>query len=74
MAGQSTAKAANPFESVVQPDLADGWLVLRFAWEDVMDGAGYVRSVIESAVRLAVAQATSRRMVVSRPSTASTTA
>ena len=30
--------------------VVDGWLVLRFAWEDVMDDADYVRSVIEGAV------------------------
>jgi hypothetical protein len=29
---------------------ADGWLVLRFAWEDVMFDEAYVRSVLEAAV------------------------
>jgi very-short-patch-repair endonuclease len=30
--------------------VADGWLVLRFAWEDVMYDPGYVRAVLEAVV------------------------
>lgn len=41
--------------------VVDGWIVLRFAWEDVMDDADYVRSVIEGAVHLAVARTQGRR-------------
>lgn len=30
--------------------LADGWVVLRFAWEDVMHDHAWVRSVLEATV------------------------
>jgi very-short-patch-repair endonuclease len=37
--------------------VSDGWLVLRFAWEDVMFDAAYVRSVLVSLVSLVHRQA-----------------
>jgi very-short-patch-repair endonuclease len=33
--------------------VVDGWIVLRFAWEDVMFDQGFVRSVLVAAVDLA---------------------
>jgi very-short-patch-repair endonuclease len=30
--------------------VSEGWLVLRFAWEDVMHDPRYVRDVLEAAV------------------------
>jgi very-short-patch-repair endonuclease len=40
--------------------VVDGWLVLRFAWEDVMLDRDYVLSVLVSVVRLVHGQAKSR--------------
>ncbi|QWC85573.1 DUF559 domain-containing protein [Nocardioidaceae bacterium] len=40
---------------------ADGWLVLRFSWEDVMFRADYVREVLARAVALSDERAQQRR-------------
>lgn len=37
--------------------VADGWIVLRFAWEDVMFDPGYDRDVLETVVALVARQA-----------------
>lgn len=43
---QALARDAKRYNLLV----ADGWLVLRFAWEDVMFDPAYVRSVLEAVV------------------------
>lgn len=43
---QALARDAKRYNLLV----ADGWLVLRFTWEDVMFDPDYVRSVLEAAV------------------------
>ncbi len=46
---------ANPFESCLRAiSHVDGWIVLRFAWEDVMFDPEYVHSVLVAVVALAV--------------------
>ena len=40
------------------PLVIDGWIVLRFAWEDVMHDQDYVRAVLRSVVSLVDAEAT----------------
>ncbi len=46
--------------------VVDGWLVLRFAWEDVMHDPRYVRAVLVAATALAemLTKATPRRQEV----------
>lgn len=48
---QALARDARRYNLLV----ADGWLVLRFAWEDVMFEPDYVRRVLANVVRLAEA-------------------
>lgn len=43
--------------------VVNGWLVLRFAWEDVMFDPGYVRSVLVAVVGLRTQPSSARRCV-----------
>ncbi len=57
---QALARDAKRYNLLV----ADGWLVLRFSWEDVMFDPDYVRSVLEAVVALVAG-----RPKVSHPAT-----